>query len=95
MLALLALLSFCASVLGALVPSRTIAAAWSPSLVRRDPDFPTDIPSCQQCQANYGSINSCDQALPVLANFTEGAWSLYGPYALLTVEGCSHLQPGR
>ena len=34
------------------------------------PTFPSDIPSCQQCEQNYGSIDSCAQAAPVLANFT-------------------------
>ena len=39
--------------------------------VRQDgPLFPNDPPSCPVCARDYWNINSCCQAAPVLANFT-------------------------
>ena len=34
------------------------------------PNFPDSPPSCPPCAANYGSIQHCAQAAPVLANFS-------------------------
>ncbi|CDO68759.1 hypothetical protein BN946_scf184989.g25 [Trametes cinnabarina] len=34
------------------------------------PVFPDQPPSCPICEQNYGSIDSCAQAAPVLANFS-------------------------
>lgn len=43
------------------------------SLNRRteSPYFPQQPPSCPICQQNYASINSCAEAAPVLANFSQ------------------------
>jgi hypothetical protein len=66
-----ALLSLAASAL-ATPATPTTVPGFAPSLVRRtQPTFPTTIPSCVQCQAAYPSINTCAQAAPVLANFTQ------------------------
>lgn len=46
--------------------------ALPPSLERRtDPYFPDQPPSCPICAQDYPNINTCAQACPVLANFTE------------------------
>jgi hypothetical protein len=67
----LTVLSLCATITGVLAlpnePPRPYSPA--PTLVRRtDPTFPTDVPSCVQCEPNYPNINSCAQAAPVFEN---------------------------
>jgi len=50
------------------------------------PTFPPSPPSCPICAQNFGSIDSCAQAAPVLANFTE---VLFNPGAFLSVITCA------
>ncbi|OCH92523.1 hypothetical protein OBBRIDRAFT_751131 [Obba rivulosa] len=50
------------------------------------PVFPSDIPSCQQCQQNYANIDSCAQAAPVLANFTT---IIFNPGAFISIIECA------
>jgi len=53
---------------------------------RADPVFPDQPPSCPICSENYGSISSCAQAAPVLANVSE---ILFNPGAFIDVIKCA------
>jgi len=50
------------------------------------PDFPSDIPSCVQCEANYSNIDSCAEAAPVLANFS---MIIFNPGAFISIIECA------
>ncbi|KAI0772437.1 hypothetical protein BD413DRAFT_436962, partial [Trametes elegans] len=50
------------------------------------PDFPEQPPSCPICEQNFGSIDSCAQAAPVLANFS---MVIFNPGAFLDVIKCA------
>lgn len=58
-----------------LMSSARVSASTLPTLhARQDsstPTFPSDIPSCNICAQNFQNIDSCAQAAPVLANFTQ------------------------
>ena len=54
---------------------KAVASPVTPiNLARRQddnqPTFPDQPPSCPICAQNFGSIDSCAQAAPVLANFS-------------------------
>ena len=54
---------------------KTVASPVAPiNLARRQddsqPTFPDSPPSCPICAQNFGNIDSCAQAAPVLANFS-------------------------
>lgn len=55
-----------------LPPTPAVAYPYTPLnnklRARAEPIFPTQPPSCPICAQNYGSIDSCAQAAPVLAN---------------------------
>jgi len=53
---------------------------------RTDPYFPDQPPSCLICAQNYGNINSCAQAAPVLANFS---MIIFNPGAFIDVIKCA------
>lgn len=50
------------------------------------PTFPADIPSCSICAQNYQNIDSCAQAAPVLANFTQVSRYLHHSLILLVLD---------
>ncbi|KAF8346518.1 hypothetical protein F5887DRAFT_824110, partial [Amanita rubescens] len=50
------------------------------------PQFPDSPPSCPICAQNYGSISSCAQAAPVLANIS---MVLFNPGAFIDVIKCA------
>ncbi|PFH48848.1 hypothetical protein AMATHDRAFT_64528 [Amanita thiersii Skay4041] len=57
------------------------------SLVARTwPQFPDSPPSCPICAKDYGSINSCAEAAPVLANFS---MVMFNPGAFVDVIKCA------
>ncbi|KAI0051480.1 hypothetical protein FA95DRAFT_1485398 [Auriscalpium vulgare] len=67
--------------------SSALPSPASPVLADRTyPYFPDTPPSCPICAANYDGINSCAQAAPVLANFSE---VLFNPGAFLDVIKCA------
>ncbi|KAF8644035.1 hypothetical protein AX16_008751 [Volvariella volvacea WC 439] len=51
-----------------------------------EPYFPDTPPSCPICAQDYGSINSCAAAVPVLQNFTNIIWN---PGAFIDVIRCA------
>lgn len=51
-------------------PSENIDQAPVPLSQLPAPTFPASIPSCEKCEANYGSLSSCMQASSVFENFT-------------------------
>ncbi|KAI0260977.1 hypothetical protein BC834DRAFT_831009 [Gloeopeniophorella convolvens] len=59
-----------------------------PLVIRQQaqPFFPDSPSSCPICEQNYGSINSCAQACPVLANFSS---VLFNPGAFIDVIKCA------
>ncbi|KAJ8483490.1 hypothetical protein ONZ45_g14589 [Pleurotus djamor] len=64
-----------------------VLAAPRPGLHRRtDPFFPDEPPSCPICAQDYPNINSCAQAAPVLANFTN---IIFNPGAFIDVIKCA------
>ncbi|KAH9894033.1 WD40 repeat-like protein [Cubamyces lactineus] len=50
------------------------------------PTFPDQPPSCPICAQNFGSIDSCAQAAPVLANFS---MIIFNPGAFIDVIKCA------
>jgi len=59
----------------------------SPALRHRTtPYFPSDPPSCPICEKDYGTINSCAQACPVLANLS---MIIFNPGAFIDVIQCA------
>ncbi|KAI8990388.1 WD40 repeat-like protein [Trametes punicea] len=50
------------------------------------PVFPDQPPSCPICEQNFGSIDSCAQAAPVLANFS---MIIFNPGAFIDVIKCA------
>ncbi|OSD00035.1 WD40 repeat-like protein [Trametes coccinea BRFM310] len=50
------------------------------------PVFPDQPPSCPICEKDYGSIDSCAQAAPVLANFS---MVIFNPGAFIDVIKCA------
>lgn len=56
------------------------------ALVERDdsgPQFPDQPPSCPICEQNYGNIDNCAEAAPVLQNFSMVSFSVLQLYAEL------------
>ncbi|KAF9458696.1 hypothetical protein BDZ94DRAFT_1200700 [Collybia nuda] len=53
---------------------------------RTQPFFPESPTSCPICEKDYGSINSCAQAAPVLSNFT---MIIFNPGAFIDVIKCA------
>ncbi|RDB17753.1 hypothetical protein Hypma_001079 [Hypsizygus marmoreus] len=53
---------------------------------RTEPFFPETPASCPICAQNYGSINSCAAAAPVLSNFTN---IIFNPGAFIDVIKCA------
>ncbi|TBU42712.1 hypothetical protein BD309DRAFT_923096 [Dichomitus squalens] len=51
-----------------------------------EPVFPAQPPSCPICQQNFGSIDSCAQAAPVLQNFS---MIIFNPGAFIDVIKCA------
>ncbi|KAI0633000.1 hypothetical protein C8Q77DRAFT_1120975 [Trametes polyzona] len=51
-----------------------------------EPVFPDQPPSCPICEQNFGSISSCAQAAPVLANFS---MIIFNPGAFIDVIKCA------
>ncbi|KAI0742912.1 hypothetical protein C8Q80DRAFT_1356470 [Daedaleopsis nitida] len=51
-----------------------------------EPQFPDEPPSCPICAENYGNIDSCAQAAPVLQNFT---MIIFNPGAFIDVIKCA------
>ncbi|KIY67637.1 hypothetical protein CYLTODRAFT_315957, partial [Cylindrobasidium torrendii FP15055 ss-10] len=50
------------------------------------PYFPADIPSCPKCESDYGSIQHCAAAAPVLQNFS---MIIFNPGAFIDVIQCA------
>ncbi|KAF8999862.1 hypothetical protein BDQ17DRAFT_1308365 [Cyathus striatus] len=74
-------------VLGAPSPvSQSSATFLSNLYLRADPVFPNDPPSCLVCAKSYPSINSCAEAAPVLANFTN---IIFNPGKFVDVIKCA------
>lgn len=53
---------------------------------RTYPYFPPEPPSCPICEANYGNIQNCAEAAPVLANFS---MVIFNPGAFIDVIQCA------
>ncbi|ESK93286.1 hypothetical protein Moror_14549 [Moniliophthora roreri MCA 2997] len=51
-----------------------------------EPYFPDTPPSCPICEKNYGNIQNCAEAAPVLANFS---MIIFNPGAFINVIQCS------
>ena len=84
LLSIFTLLAFVSPVLSLSLPY----TPGSPTLQHRTtPYFPSDPPSCPICEKDYGTINSCAQACPVLANFSMVCRNLPRAPALTGGEG--------